>query len=181
MAVITTADELPVRPDDVFLAAQSLSRSYGPIAALSGVSVDFLRGEVHAIVGENGAGKSTLMRLLAGEERQDAGRVLIEGTPVRMDSPQEARAHGIAIVHQQFQLVDTMTVAENIFLGAPPVRSAARALSPWWTTGGCTGKPRRGWLASVFPAGRQPGSKISRLRNASLSRSRAQWTARQDC
>jgi ABC-type sugar transport system ATPase subunit len=123
MAVIATADELPVRPDDVFLSAQSLSRSYGPIAALSGVSVDFRRGEVHAIVGENGAGKSTLMRLLAGEERQDAGRVLIEGTPVRMDSPQEARAHGIAIVHQQFQLVDTITVAENIFLGAPPVRS----------------------------------------------------------
>ena len=119
-----------MRPDDVFLSSASLSRSYGPIAALSGVSVDFRRGEVHAIVGENGAGKSTLMRLLAGEERQDAGRVLIEGTPVRIDSPQDARAQGIAIVHQQFRLVDTITVAENIFLGVPPVRGRLGP-SPW--------------------------------------------------
>ena len=119
----TDANEQPTRCDDVFLAAQSLSRSYGPITALSGVSVDFAPGEIHAIVGENGAGKSTLMRLLSGEERADAGGILINGVPVRIDSPQEARAYGIAIVHQSFQLVDTLTVAENICLGQPPVKA----------------------------------------------------------
>ncbi len=106
---------------DVFLSAHGLSRHYGPIRALSDVSVEIRRGEVHAIVGENGAGKSTLMRLLAGEERPDSGSILIDGKPVELGSPHQAQSHGIAIVHQQFQLVDTLTVAENIFLGRPKV------------------------------------------------------------
>lgn len=122
MIVIPTANKQFARHEDVFLAAQSLSRSYGPITALSGVSIDFRPGEIHAIVGENGAGKSTLMRLLAGEERADAGGILINGNPVRISSPQDAQAHGIVIVHQYFQLVNTMTVAENIFLGVPPIK-----------------------------------------------------------
>lgn len=107
---------------DVFLSAHGLSRSYGPIRALSDVSVEIRRGEVHAIVGENGAGKSTLMRLLAGEERPDSGSIVIDGKPVELGSPHQARMQGIAIVHQQFQLVDTLTVAENIFLGQPKLR-----------------------------------------------------------
>ncbi|MCK9919737.1 sugar ABC transporter ATP-binding protein [Microbacteriaceae bacterium K1510] len=106
---------------DVFLSARGLSRSYGPIQALSDVSVDIRCGEVHAIVGENGAGKSTLMRLLAGEESPDSGSIVIGDKAVELSSPQLAQAHGIAIVHQQFQLVDTLTVAENIFLGKPKV------------------------------------------------------------
>jgi ABC-type sugar transport system ATPase subunit len=107
---------------DVFLSARGLSRRYGPIRALSDVSVEIRRGEVHAIVGENGAGKSTLMRLLAGEERPDSGSIVIDGKSVELSSPHQAQTHGIAIVHQQFQLVDTLTVAENIFLGRPKLR-----------------------------------------------------------
>ncbi|MCL4746041.1 MAG: sugar ABC transporter ATP-binding protein [Burkholderiaceae bacterium] len=88
------------------------------------MSIEFFPGEVHALVGENGAGKSTLMRLLAGEERPDSGAILIKGKAVSLDTPVEARAHGIAIVHQNVQLVGPLTVAENMCLGAPPVRWA---------------------------------------------------------
>ncbi len=102
------------------LRALALSRSYGPVAALRDVSIDFYPGEVHGIVGENGAGKTTLMRLLAGEERPDGGRILLGGNEVTLKDPASAKSHGIVIVHQQFQLVNAMTVAENLYLGEPP-------------------------------------------------------------
>ena len=105
-----------------WLSARDLSRRYGPVEALSGVSVDFWPGEVHAVVGENGAGKTTLMRLLAAEEQPTAGSISIAGRPVSLSGPAAARAAGIAIVHQQFQLVGSLTVAENMSLGRPPTR-----------------------------------------------------------
>jgi ABC-type sugar transport system ATPase subunit len=104
------------------LVARGVSRRYGPIAAIADVSIDFRPGEVHAVVGENGAGKSTLMRLLAGEEQPDGGTIVIDGQPAALGGPNHARAHGIAVVHQQFQLVEPMTVAENLFLGQAPTR-----------------------------------------------------------
>lgn len=81
--------------------------------------VDFacLPGEVHALLGENGAGKSTLMNVLSGLYRPEGGEILIGGRPVTFRSPQDAIAHGIGMVHQQFMLVATHTVAENIVLG----------------------------------------------------------------
>ncbi len=106
----------------VFLSARGIGKRFGPIRALDGVSVDFRRGEVHAVVGENGAGKSTLMKILAGEETPDSGEILIEGALVRLATPAAAQAHAIAMVHQPFQLVDAMTVAENMCLGRPPRR-----------------------------------------------------------
>ena len=111
------------------LRALGLSQRYGPIVALNDVSVDFFPGEVHAIVGENGAGKTTLMRQLAGEEQPDSGQILFDGHPVVLKDPAAAKAHGIVIVHQQFQLVNTLTVAENMFLGEPPVRASHGPLS----------------------------------------------------
>lgn len=81
--------------------------------------VDFacLSGEVHALLGENGAGKSTLMNVLAGLYRPEAGEIVVGGHPVIFRSPQDAIAHGIGMVHQQFMLVPSHTVAENIVLG----------------------------------------------------------------
>lgn len=111
------------------LRAQRLSRHYGPVAALNDVSIDFFAGEVHAIVGENGAGKTTLMRQLAGEEQPDSGQILFDGRRVVLKDPKTAKSHGIVIVHQQFQLVSTLTVAENMFLGEPPVRASLGPLS----------------------------------------------------
>ena len=111
------------------LEARGISVRYGAVQALSDVSVSFRAGEVHAVVGENGAGKSTLMRVLAGEEVPHAGRVFVDGAPVAFSGPLEARDHGIAVVHQQFQLVEVLSVADNMFLGRPPLRFACGPLS----------------------------------------------------
>ena len=112
------------------LSAHGLSKSYGPVAALGGVSIDFFAGEVHGIVGENGAGKTTLMRLLAGEERPDERPYRDRGpASVALKDPAAAKSHGIVIVHQQFQLVNTMTVAENMCLGAAARAYCVRSLS----------------------------------------------------
>ena len=128
------------------ISVRGLSKSYGPVRALDGVGVDFYPGEVHALAGENGAGKSTLTRLLGGEELPDSGQILAKGKILALHRPSDARRAGIAVVHQQFELVETLTVAENICLEAPPrrfggilpvlnrpamLRYAARQLAPF--------------------------------------------------
>lgn len=87
-------------------------------------SVDFAveQGEIHALVGENGAGKSTLMKILYGMERPDAGQIMLNGQPVTIANPQAAIRLGIDMVHQHFQLVPSLTVAENVTLGYEPRR-----------------------------------------------------------
>jgi general nucleoside transport system ATP-binding protein len=87
------------------------------------VDFDLRRGEVHALLGENGAGKSTLMSILYGLYHPDAGEVLVDGEPVKVDSPSRAIELGIGMVHQHFMLVPVMTVTENIVLGNEPRRS----------------------------------------------------------
>jgi ABC-type uncharacterized transport system ATPase subunit len=86
---------------------------------LANDSVDFAlrKGEIHALLGENGAGKSTLMNVLAGLYRPDEGAILVEGKPVVFNSPRQAIAHGIGMIHQHFMLVPSQTVTENILLG----------------------------------------------------------------
>jgi ABC-type sugar transport system ATPase subunit len=111
-----------------FLRVRGLSKSYGRVQALVDVTIDFLAGEVHAIVGENGAGKSTLTRLLGGEEQPDSGAIHIEGKAHTLVRPSQARRAGIAIVHQQFQLVEQLTVAANIALEDVPRLRAAGPL-----------------------------------------------------
>ena len=96
---------------------QDLTKRYGPVRALHNVSLDFRRGEVHALIGENGAGKSTFMKILSGIEQPTAGRLLLEGRPVTLRHPLEAQRAGIAMIHQELNLIDELNVAENIFLG----------------------------------------------------------------
>ena len=105
-----------------FVSVRGLTKFYGVVEALRDVSVDFHPGEIHAVVGENGAGKSTLTRLLGGEELPDAGEILIAGHRTLLRQPNDAKRAGIALVHQQFQLVEALTVAQNICLEAPPTR-----------------------------------------------------------
>jgi simple sugar transport system ATP-binding protein len=102
---------------DVFL--RELSKTFATVRAVDRVSVDFHAGEIHALLGENGAGKSTLMHLLSGLYRPDAGEIRIDGQPRVFASPRAARAAGIAMVHQHFMLVPTLTVAENILFALP--------------------------------------------------------------
>lgn len=99
------------------LELQNLSKTYPAVKANDKVNLKVKPGEIHAILGENGAGKSTLMKMIYGTVRPDEGRILWNGTPVQVANPQEARALGISMVFQHFSLFDTLTAAENVWLG----------------------------------------------------------------
>jgi len=96
---------------------RGIRKSFPGVLACDGVDLRLGRGEVLALLGENGAGKSTLMNVLAGLYRPDEGEIRIGGRIVEIRSPRDAAAHGVGMVHQNFMLVDTMTVAENVVLG----------------------------------------------------------------
>ncbi|MBI5832569.1 MAG: sugar ABC transporter ATP-binding protein [Armatimonadetes bacterium] len=104
------------------LEMRGIRKQYPGVLALDDVSFSLFPGEVHALVGENGAGKSTLMKILAGAERPDSGEVLLHGQPVRFNSPIEGIRAGISIIYQEFNLVPSMSVEENIFLGRQPTK-----------------------------------------------------------
>ena len=99
------------------LQLTGITKRYPAVVANSGVSLVVQPGDTHAVLGENGAGKSTLMKVIYGSVKPDEGSVLFDGRPVRVQNPQEARALGIAMVFQHFSLFDTLTVAENVWLG----------------------------------------------------------------
>jgi len=94
-----------------------ITKCYPAVVANSDVSLTVQPGETHAVLGENGAGKSTLMKIIYGSVKPDEGTVLWNGSPVQVRNPQEARALGISMVFQHFSLFDTLTVAENVWLG----------------------------------------------------------------
>jgi ABC-type sugar transport system ATPase subunit/ribose/xylose/arabinose/galactoside ABC-type transport system permease subunit len=99
------------------------------VRALDGVDFDVRPGEVHALIGENGAGKSTLIKILSGEIAEYGGEVRIDGAPRRMQRPRDAIEAGIAVIPQELQLVTSLSVAENIFLGRPRALLAGAAAS----------------------------------------------------
>ncbi len=99
------------------LQLEGITKRYPGVVANSDVSLTVMPGETHAVLGENGAGKSTLMKIIYGAIKPDAGRMLLNGQNMQIRSPKEARANGISMVFQHFNLFDTMTVAENVWLG----------------------------------------------------------------
>ncbi len=107
--------------EEVLLRLDGVSKRFGATQALRNVSFDLRTHEVHALMGENGAGKSTLMKILAGNIARDSGRILMNGREIEINSPLDARAHGVAIIHQELNTVPDMTVAENLSLGREPL------------------------------------------------------------
>ncbi|MBT9282755.1 MAG: sugar ABC transporter ATP-binding protein [Hydrogenibacillus schlegelii] len=101
---------------------EGISKSFHGVEVLRDVGFTLYAGEVHALLGENGAGKSTLMKILSGIYRKDRGVIRIRGAIQEIDSPRRAAELGIAVIHQELDLVPTLTVAENIFLGREPRR-----------------------------------------------------------
>ena len=99
------------------IKALGITKRYGHVVANADVSLDLTAGEVHAVLGENGAGKSTLMKIIYGMEAPDAGHVEIDGKPLELRSPRDAINAGIGMVHQNFMLIDNLTVFDNLIIG----------------------------------------------------------------
>ncbi|MPY98029.1 MAG: ATP-binding cassette domain-containing protein [Actinophytocola sp.] len=102
------------------LEVRDVTKSFGAVAAVRGVSFGLFGGEAHALVGENGAGKSTIVKMLAGVHQPDTGAIVIDGTAVSLGGPAEAQAAGIAVIYQEPTLFPDLSVAENIFMGRQP-------------------------------------------------------------
>ncbi|MFB6367521.1 sugar ABC transporter ATP-binding protein [Paenibacillus elgii] len=99
------------------LEMNDISKSFPGVRVLDQVTFNLIAGEMHALMGENGAGKSTLMKILGGIHRRDGGTVILRGTPCEIASPSMAQTLGIAMIHQELNLIPHLTVMENIFLG----------------------------------------------------------------
>src|SRR5882762_5082006 len=111
------------------LELRNITKRFGDVLANDKINIVVKPGTIHAIVGENGAGKSTAMRIAYGFYKADSGDILVDGEVRNISTPHDAIALGIGMVHQHFMLVDTMTVAENIVLGAEPGSAASLDLA----------------------------------------------------
>jgi len=108
----------PSRSDRPILEVRQICKSFPGVRVLKSVNLSIWPGEVHAFMGENGAGKSTLMKILAGAYQADSGEILLEGKPVHLRTPHEARLAGIGIIYQELTVAPNLTVSGNVFLGS---------------------------------------------------------------
>ena len=102
------------------IVVKNLSKAFPGVQALKDVQLDLYPGEIHTLVGENGAGKSTLMKVLSGVYQRDSGEIFLDGVKVEIPNPRAAQRHGISIIHQELNLMNHLTVAQNIFIGREP-------------------------------------------------------------
>ena len=102
------------------IVVKNLSKAFPGVQALKDVHLDLYPGEIHTLVGENGAGKSTLMKVLSGVYQRDSGEILLDGVKVEIPNPRTAQKYGISIIHQELNLMNHLTVAQNIFIGREP-------------------------------------------------------------
>ena len=107
-----SADHSPI------VEVRGISKHFGGVIALSGVSMSLRQGEVMCLLGDNGAGKSTLIKILSGVYKPDEGEYLVDGKPVQFDSPRDALEHGIATVYQDLAMIPLMSITRNFFLGS---------------------------------------------------------------
>lgn len=103
--------------EDIVLSLKNITKRYPGVVALNNVSIDFTKGEVHALLGENGAGKSTLIKVLSGAVKNDEGNIIVDGKIYEWMSPKISRGHGIEVIYQEYNLINSLSVAENICLG----------------------------------------------------------------
>ena len=103
--------------NEVLLKAENIQKSFSGVSVLKKVNLEIKRGEVHALMGENGAGKSTLIKILTGIYPKDAGTIYYNGKQVEINSRQDAKNLGIAVIYQELSLIPTLSVIQNILLG----------------------------------------------------------------
>lgn len=113
-------------PEDLVLKMKGITKRFPGVLALDDVSLNVKKGEIHALLGENGAGKSTLMKILAGAYKRDKGEIEVFGQQAEIDCPKDADNLGIGIIYQELNLIPTLTVAENIFLGRHKMKNRFR-------------------------------------------------------
>lgn len=111
------------------LQAVNLTKRFGGLTAVDGVSFEVYSGEVVGLLGDNGAGKSTLIKMISGVYRPDGGRILLDGKEVSFSSPMDARRQGIETIYQDLALCENMDASDNIFLGREPTRRVLGLLS----------------------------------------------------
>jgi ribose transport system ATP-binding protein len=117
---LTELKEKEISTDQPLLEVRNIHKRFPGVYALNDVSLKFMPGEVHAVVGENGAGKSTLMKIMSGAYIPDEGEIILQGEKVHFSHPVEAQHKGVSIMYQEFNLLPERTVAHNIFLGREP-------------------------------------------------------------
>ncbi|WP_454817563.1 sugar ABC transporter ATP-binding protein [Labrys neptuniae] len=113
---------------NAIVSMTAIEKTFPGVHALRQARLELMRGEVHALMGENGAGKSTLMKILSGIYTPDAGEILLDGRPVTITSPKQAQTLGICIIHQELNLMNDLTAAQNIFIGREPRKAAGLLL-----------------------------------------------------
>ena len=106
--------------DEILFSMTGIEKSFGPVHVLKKAQLEVRKGEIHAFMGENGAGKSTLMNILAGLLEKDDGHIVFEGKEIEKMTPELATELGIGFVHQELNLAEDVSVAENIFIGRLP-------------------------------------------------------------
>lgn len=107
---------------NLIVVMEGICKSFSGVFALKDVHFDLMRGEIHALMGENGAGKSTLMKILTGIYARDGGSITFEGRTVNFRNPRDAQQAGIVIVHQELNMINHLTVAQNVFIGREPMK-----------------------------------------------------------
>ncbi len=105
------------------LSLKGIEKSFPGVKALDGAQLNVFPGQVMALMGENGAGKSTMMKVMTGIYQADAGQITLNGEPVTFNGPRQSQAAGISIIHQELNLIDNLSIAENIFLGREPQKA----------------------------------------------------------
>ncbi|MFL6682379.1 MAG: sugar ABC transporter ATP-binding protein [Burkholderiaceae bacterium] len=132
-----------------------ITKDFGTVRVLHGVSLDLAPGRVYGLLGENGAGKSTLMKILSGYESATGGELFIDGEPCRFAGSRDAETAGVVLIHQEFNLADDLTIAQNIFLGRERRRG-------WWLDDARMLEEARRVLAQVGLAV-DPGRRVGEL------------------
>ncbi|SDG44323.1 sugar ABC transporter ATP-binding protein [Paraburkholderia phenazinium] len=135
---------------------RGIGKAFGPVRVLEGVDFKIGAGEIHALMGENGAGKSTLMKILSGVYQADAGEILIDGRAVQIRHTVDAERAGIAIIHQELNLIPQLSVMENLFLGREPSRFGV-------VDSAAMRKQSRKWLDMVGAQNIDPQTEAGRL------------------
>ncbi|KND57224.1 putative fucose ABC transporter, ATP-binding component [Candidatus Burkholderia verschuerenii] len=120
--LLASAADVPCLAKQEILRLEGIGKHFPGVVALDGINLDLRVGEVHAVCGENGAGKSTLMKIISGQYRPDSGAICYRGEQVHFASTSNAQDAGIAIIHQELNLIPHLSVAENLFLAREPKR-----------------------------------------------------------